>query len=211
MTDEKQSREPIARREFAASSKDTSIAEVGSTGISTGQQDHRVRVTEGLDAPSEILGNVDTVRESPRHVPHIYRNWRHLFREEKTTAALPKHQSWDHEIKLESRKQFTFELIYALSEKKLGILRKYLNENLKKEFIKKSESSAGYSILFVLKKNDTLRLCVDYRKLNNITIKNRYSLSNISEFQNRLQEVMYFIKLDLREAYNLIRMKADEE
>ena len=82
---------------------------------------------------------------------------------------------------------------------------------MKKGFIKKFESSAGYPILFVFKKNGTLRLCVDYRKLNNITIKNRYSLFNISELQNRLQEVMYFIKLDLRGAYNLIRMKAGEE
>ena len=82
---------------------------------------------------------------------------------------------------------------------------------MKKEFIKKFESSTEYSILFVFKKDDTFRLCVDYRKLNNITIKNRYSLFNISELQNRLQKIMYFIKLDLRETYNLIRMKADEK
>ena len=74
MTDEKQSRESTARRELAASSKDTSVAEIGFTGISTGQQDHRVRVTEGLDASFEILGNVNTMRESSRHVPHIYKN-----------------------------------------------------------------------------------------------------------------------------------------
>ena len=74
MTDEKQSRGSIARREFAASSKDTSVAEIGFTGISTGQQDHKMRVTEELDASSEILENVNTMRESSRHVPHIYRN-----------------------------------------------------------------------------------------------------------------------------------------
>jgi len=54
----------------------------------------------------------------------------------------------------------------------LSILRKYLAENEKKEFIKKSQSRAGYSILFTLKKNEELRLCVDYQKLNDITIKN---------------------------------------
>ena len=129
----------------------------------------------------------------------------------KTTIVLSKHQSWNHEIKLKSEKQLTFELIYALFEKKLKTFRKYLNENMKKEFIRKFESSTKYSILFVFKKNDTFRLCVDYRKLNNITIKNRYSLFNISELQNRLQKIMYFIKFDLRETYNLIRMKADEK
>ena len=86
-------------------------------------------------------------------------------------------------------------------------MKTYLNENLTKEFIKKSQSSTRYSILFVLKKNDTLRLCVDYRKLNNITIKNRYSLLNINELRDKLTKVKYFIKFDLREAYNLIRMK----
>ena len=66
-------------------------------------------------------------------------------------------------------------------------------------------------ILFVLKKNEIFRLCVNYRKLNNITIKNRYSLFNINEFQNRLFEVKYFIKLNLQETYNQIRIKAKKE
>ena len=211
MTNEKQNRESIAKREFAASSKNTLIAEIDFTDINTSQQNHKMKVIEKLDAFSEIFENVNTMRESSKHVSHIYKNWRHLFREEKTTIVLFKHQSWNHEIKLKSEKQFTFEFIYALFEKKLKILRKYLNENMKKEFIRKFESSTKYSIFFVFKKNDTFRLCVDYRKLNNITIKNRYSLFNISELQNRLQEVMHFIKFDLREAYNLIRMKADEK
>ena len=88
------------------------------------------------------------------------------------------------------------------------IFRKYLNENLKKKFIRKSQSSTKYSILFVFKKDETLRLCVDYRKLNEITIKNRYSLSNINELQNKLSRTIYFTKLNFKEVYNLIRMKA---
>ena len=83
-----------------------------------------------------------------------------------------------------------------------------MNENLKKKFIRKSQSSTKYSILFVSKKDEKLRLCVDYRKLNEITIKNRYSLLNIDELQNRLSKVIYFIVFDLRGAYNLIHMKA---
>jgi hypothetical protein len=57
----------------------------------------------------------------------------------------------------------------------------------------------------------THRLCVDHRKLKNITIKNRYLSSNIGELQDRLPEAKYFTKLDLRGAYNQIRMKAEEE
>ena len=128
-----------------------------------------------------------------------------------TTKTLFKHQTWNHEIIFESSKTFTFELIYALFEKKLKIFRKYLNENLKKKFIKKSQSSTKYSIFFVFKKNKKLRLCVDYRKLNEIIIKNRYSLSNINELQDKLSKAIYFTKLNFKEAYNLIRMKTKKE
>ena len=60
----------------------------------------------------------------------------------------------------------------------------YLDENLKKEFIRKSQSSAEYSILFVSKKDEKLQLCVNYQRLNNITVKNSYLLSLISELQD---------------------------
>ena len=104
-----------------------------------------------------------------------------------------------------------FESIYMLSEKELETLCKYLNENMKKGFIKKFQSSAEYLILFVLKKNRTLHLCVNYQKLNEITVKNCYSLFNISKLQNRLAETRYFMKLDLQEAYNLIQIKREKE
>ena len=134
-----------------------------------------------------------------------------MFRKKKSTKVLFKHQAWDHKIKLESETQLTFEFIYAIFEKKLKTLWQYLNKNERKRFIRKSQSSTKYSILFVLKKNDTFRLCVDYRKLNDITIKNRYLLSNISELQDRLSEVRYFIKLNLRWIYNLIRIKEEKK
>ena len=86
-----------------------------------------------------------------------------------------------------------------------------MNENLKKKFIRKLKLSTKYSILFVFKKNEKLRLCVDYRKLNEIIIKNRYSLSNINELQDKLLKTIYFIKFNFKEAYNLIRMKTKKE
>ena len=140
-----------------------------------------------------------------------YKQWKHLFLKKVIAKALFKHQTWDHEIIFELSKTFTFEFIYALFEKKLRIFRKYLNENLKKKFIRKSQLLTKYSILFVFKKNETLRLCVDYRKLNEIIIKNRYSLSNINELQNKLSKTIYFTKLNFKGAYNLIRMKAKKK
>jgi len=71
---------------------------------------------------------------------------------------------------------------------KLNALQQYLKKNMQKEFIKESQSSAKYSILFILKSNESLKLCIDYKALNNITIKNSYSLSLIAELQNKLQD-----------------------
>ena len=93
----------------------------------------------------------------------------------------------------------------------MKVLRQYLDENLKKGFIRESKSPAGYPILFAPKKDGTLRLCVDYRRLNDITIKNRYPLPNIAELQDRLCNAKVFTKLDLKGAYNLIRMKEGDE
>lgn len=139
------------------------------------------------------------------------KKWIHLFREKKSTKILFKHKSWNHEIKFISEKQSKFEFIYSLSKIELKIFRKYLNTNLKKKFIKKSKSSTKYSIFFTFKKDDKFCLCVDYRKLNDITIKNWYSLSNINELQNKLQKIKIFIKIDFRDAYNLIRIKKNQK
>jgi hypothetical protein len=65
--------------------------------------------------------------------------------------------------------------------------------------------------MFVPKKNRKLRLCVDFQKLNDITIKNQYPLLNIRELQDQLSYTEIFTALDLQGAYNLIRMKEGEE
>jgi transposase InsO family protein len=159
--------------------------------------DHEVTVKEQHSATPDI--------------PEQYKSYEELFRDDKTATALPQHKPWDHEIKIQEGKTPTFGPIYGLSERELTVLREYLDENLKKGFIRRSESPAGHPILFVPKKDGSDRLCVDYRKLNDMTIKNRYPLPNISELQDRLAGAQYFTALDLRGAYNLIRMKEGEE
>ena len=107
-----------------------------------------------------------------------------LFAKEALEEAFSAHQSWDYEILIVEDKTLEKTVIYLLSSEKLEVLWMYLNKNLKKEFIRKSQSSAEYLILFVLKKDRKLWLCVDYRGLNNIMIKNSYLLSLISELQD---------------------------
>jgi len=75
-----------------------------------------------------------------------------------------------------------------LSAEKLNALQQYLKKNMQKEFIKESQSSAEYLILFISKLNESLKLYVDYKALNNIMIKNSYLLLLIAELQNRLQD-----------------------
>ena len=65
--------------------------------------------------------------------------------------------------------------------------------------------------MFVPKKDGKLRLCVDYRKLNDITVKNRYPLPNIHELRDRLSRAKIFTALDLRDGYHLIRIAKGEE
>jgi len=79
--------------------------------------------------------------------------------------------------------------LYSMSKDQLKKVRTYLDENLKREFIRSSKSLTEYSILFVLKKNDTKQLCVNYRQLNKITKQDSYFLLLIRELQDRLSEV----------------------
>ena len=82
---------------------------------------------------------------------------------------------------------------------------------LAKGFIRPSRSPTGAPIFFVKKKDGSLRPCVDYRDLNEMTVKNRYPLPLISELLDRLGQAKFFTKIDLRGAYNLVRMKPSHE
>ena len=148
---------------------------------------------------------------TPSEVPTVYNDWRHLFKEATGRDALPAHKPYDHEIKIMPGKEPTMERLYGLSEKELAEVRDYIKKNVEKGYIRESKSSAGYPILFVPKKDGTLRMCVDYRKLNDITIKDRYPLPNISELQDRLRGAKFFTALNLREGYYNIHIKEGDE
>jgi hypothetical protein len=98
-----------------------------------------------------------------------------------------------------------------LLNKELEVFREYIEVNKRKGYIRESILLARYLILFVSKANDKLRLCVDYRRLNKITVKNRYTLSLIYEMQDRIQGAKIFTKLDLRDNYHKIRIKEEDE
>jgi hypothetical protein len=116
---------------------------------------------------------------TPVNLPEKYKDFVDVF--EKINAdQLPAHNPYDCPIDLKEGHSPPFGLIYGLSEPELQALCDYLTENLTKGFIQHSKSPAGAPILFVKKKDGSLRLCVDYHGLNKITKKNRYPLPLIS-------------------------------
>jgi transposase InsO family protein len=145
-----------------------------------------------------------------KNVPPEYRIYENLFKDRPPTG-LPKHTKWDHAIDLIDGTDPTFHKIYNLTPEETEALDDYLDEMLEKGYIQPSTSAAGYPVMFVKKKNGKLRLVVDYRRLNAITKKDRTPLPLIDELRDQLTGKQIFTTLDLKGAYNLIRIKEGDE
>jgi hypothetical protein len=136
--------------------------------------------------------------------------YRNVF-EKKNVDTLLQHRPYDCGIELQEGAQPPFGPIYSLSQNELAALQDYLDENLGKNFIRHSKSPAGAPILFVKKKDSSLWMCMDYRGLNKVTIKNRYPFPLISGLLDQLGQAKIHTKIDLRGAYNLVRIKEGDE
>jgi len=99
---------------------------------------------------------------------------------------------------------------YQMSASELGELKKQLEELLEKQFIRPSVSPWGAPVLLMKKKDGSMRLCVDYRQLNKVTIKNRYLLPRIDDSMDQFVDAEVFSKIDLRSGYYQIRVKAED-
>jgi hypothetical protein len=138
-------------------------------------------------------------------VPTEYYDYLDVFSKRKGTT-LPPRRHHDHHINLMDNSSPPFGPIYSLSEVEQLALREFLDENLSNHFIRPSQSSAGAPILFIKKKDGSLRLAIDYRGLNKITKKDRYPLPLIPDLLDHLRSARTFTKLDLRGAYNLVQI-----
>lgn len=148
--------------------------------------------------------------DTSSNIPTQCKEFGNVF-EKKNADILPEHRPYDCAIDLEEGAQPPFGPIYNLSQNELAALREYIDENLAKNFIRHSKSPAGAPILFVKKKDGSLRMCVDYHGLNKITVKIRYPLPLISGLLDQLGQAKIYTKIDLRGAYNLVRIKAEDE
>ena len=152
-------------------------------------------------------GEIDKIKLS---LPMELRSYADVF-SKASAEILPQHRKYDISIDIQDGKKVPWGPIYSLSEPELKVLREYLDENLAKGFIRPSTSPAGAALFFVKKKSGELRPVVDYRGLNAISIKNRYPLPLIHEMLTRFSKAKVFSKIDLRGAYNLVRIRKGDE
>ncbi|KAE8247514.1 hypothetical protein A4X03_0g7031, partial [Tilletia caries] len=165
-----------------------------------------------LSVPPEHARQLSTTEDSSirANLPEPYHDYVDVFRKS-SADLLPDHRSYDHKIPMQPNTTPPFGPIYSLSEGEHQELRNYLKENLDKGFIRPSSSPAGAPVLFVPKPDGTFRMCVDYRGINNITIKDRYAIPKIDDLLDRIRGSTIFSKIDLRGAYNLLRISEGEE
>ncbi|KAK7913158.1 hypothetical protein WMY93_013369 [Mugilogobius chulae] len=143
-------------------------------------------------------------------VPECYLELKEVFNKAKATS-LPPHRAYDCAIDLLPGTSPPRGRLYSLSAREQQAMDEYISSALKVGIIRPSSSPAGAGFFFVDKKDKTLRPCIDYRGLNDITIKNRYPLPLISSGFELLQGAKVFTKLDLRNAYHLVRIREGDE
>uniref|UniRef100_A0A674PJ94 Uncharacterized protein n=1 Tax=Takifugu rubripes TaxID=31033 RepID=A0A674PJ94_TAKRU len=143
-------------------------------------------------------------------VPSEYHDFREVFSKAKATS-LPPHRPYDCAIDLQPGTTPPKGRLYSLSAPEREAMEVYINDALAAGIIRPSSSPAGAWFFFVEKKDRSLRPCIDYRGLNEITVKNRYPLPLIASAFELLQGAMVFTKLDLRNAYHLVRIREGDE
>ena len=141
-----------------------------------------------------------------------YLKYLEVFSEE-LANRLPPLRKWDHEITLQEGAKIPNGVTYKKTMEEEEALQKCLVEPeiLPAGKIKTSRSATAAPVLFVRKKNGSLRMCVDYRALNKLTIPNRYPLPRIDDLQEKVKGATWFTRLDLKNGYNLIRIKPGDE
>ncbi|KAL0546141.1 hypothetical protein IC582_016047 [Cucumis melo] len=135
----------------------------------------------------------------------VVRDYPDVFPEE--LPGLPPHREIEFAIELESSMVPISRASHRMAPIELKELKVQLQELLDKGFIRPSVSPWGAPVLFVKKKDGSMRLCIDYRELNKVTVKNRYPLPRIDDLFDQLQRATVFSKIDLRSGYHQLRIR----
>nr|GEU29497.1 retrotransposon protein, putative, Ty3-gypsy subclass [Tanacetum cinerariifolium] len=141
--------------------------------------------------------------------------WVYAVREERECIKAPRFKCRHGAIngipdRLNSRSRPLARAPYRLAPSEMKELSKQLQELSEKGFIRPSSSPWGAPVLFVEKKDGSFRMCIDYRKLNKLTVKNRYPLPRIGDLFDQLQGSSVYLKIDLRSGYHQLRVREQD-
>lgn len=160
----------------------------------------------GADSITEGPPGVDS--ETPAAVAQVVGGFRDLFT--KPDGLPPARPDHDHRIVLTAGARPPFKYPFRLSLEERKELEKQLAELLEKGHIVPSNSPFGAPVLFARKKDGGLRLCIDYRALNKITVRDRYPLPHIGDLLDRLGDACIFSKMDCRSGYHQVRVQEED-
>ena len=143
-------------------------------------------------------------------LPEDYHDFADVFSKSKA-GILAEHRPYNLKITLDEGTVPSFGPIYSLSQEELAALRKFIDENLATGFIRPSRSPCGALVLFIRKKDGSLRLCVDFQGLNRISKKDQYPLPLILDLLDAPRKARVYTKIDLRHVYHLVRITEGDE
>jgi hypothetical protein len=155
-----------------------------------------VRVEEAFQ---DVVSNLEDHR--------VLKEFEDVFQE---VPGLPPKRDIDFSINLMPGAAPVSKAPYRMSTPELKELQLQLEEILKKGYICPNVSPWGAPVLFVKKKDGTMRLCIDFRQLNKVTVKNKYPLPRIDDLFDQLKDEKLFLKIDLRSGYHQVRIKDED-
>jgi len=162
------------------------------------------------DVNLQELSHEKILKEVKAKLSSKYHDYLDVF-DRAMTDQLSSHCFYNHKIELIDKKISSRSRLYHMSDYKLQKMKNYLIKHLNKDFISSSSISYASLILFIEKKDDSLRFCVDYRKLNALIKRDRYSLFLINETLARIQDSKYLTRLNIIVIFNKLRMHSSSE
>src|SRR5512136_2028050 len=153
---------------------------------------------------------VDTVEKNLRKLEDIpiVCEYPEVFSKDLTT--MPPKREIEFRIDLARGTAPIYKSPYRMAANELAEVKKQVDEQLQKGYIRPSTSPWGAPVIFVEKKDKTKRMCVDYRALNEVTIKNKYPLPRIDDLFDQLKGATVFSKIDLRSGYHQLRIREED-
>ena len=148
--------------------------------------------------------------EAKKLVPERFHKWIKVFGK-KQSERMPTRKLWDHVIDMKEGFVPRKGKVYLLSREEREKVREFIQEQLRKGYIRPSKSPQTALVFFVGKKDGKKRMVQDYRYLNEWTIKNNYPLPLISDVLENIGTKKLFTKMDLRWSYNNVRIKEGDE